>query len=83
MASKPMTKTQLVAALADRHGHRQEIRWRGTGRCTGLITDEVSGGGAVTLPGVGKSIAASVRSAWCVTPPRASRSTKMPTRSSK
>ena len=30
--AKPMTKTQLVAALAEDMGDRQEIRRRGTGR---------------------------------------------------
>ena len=54
MASKPMTKTQLVAALADRMGTDKKSAAEALDAVTGIITDEVSAGGAVTLPGVGK-----------------------------
>ena len=54
MATKPMTKTQLVAALAERMDTDKKSASAALDAITGLITDEVSGGGAVTLPGVGK-----------------------------
>ena len=54
MATKPMTKTQLVAALAERMDTDKKSATAALEAITGLITDEVSGGGAVTLPGVGK-----------------------------
>ncbi|MDF1873875.1 HU family DNA-binding protein [Vannielia sp.] len=54
MATKPMTKTQLVAALADKMDSDKKSAAAALEAITGIITDEVSGGGAVTLPGVGK-----------------------------
>ena len=54
MAAKPMTKTQLVTALADRMGTDKKAAGGAIEALTGLITDEVAGGGAVTLPGIGK-----------------------------
>ncbi|WP_425040376.1 HU family DNA-binding protein [Primorskyibacter sp. S187A] len=52
--SKPMTKTQLVAALAEEMGTDKKAAGGALDAICGLITREVSGGGAVTLPGVGK-----------------------------
>lgn len=52
--AKPLTKTQLVAALADRMGSDKKTAGAALDAVTGVITSEVSGGGAVTLPGVGK-----------------------------
>lgn len=52
--TKPMTKTQLVAALADEMGADKKTAGAALDAITGLITKEVAGGGAVTLPGVGK-----------------------------
>lgn len=52
--SKPMTKTQLVAALADEMGADKKTAGTALDAMVGIITNEVSGGGAVTLPGVGK-----------------------------
>ena len=52
--SKPMTKTQLVAALAEEMGSDKKSAAAALDAITGIITKEVSGGGAVTLPGVGK-----------------------------
>ncbi len=52
--AKPMTKTQLVAALADKMGTDKKSAASALDAVTGIITDEVSAGGAVTLPGVGK-----------------------------
>ena len=54
MASKPMTKTQLVAALAEEMGSDKKSASAALDAVCNLITNEVSGGGAVTLPGVGK-----------------------------
>ena len=52
--SKPMTKTQLVAALAEDMGTDKKSAAAALDAMCNLITREVSGGGAVTLPGVGK-----------------------------
>ena len=52
--SKPMTKTQLVAALAGEMGADKKSASGALDAMCNLITREVSGGGAVTLPGVGK-----------------------------
>ncbi len=52
--SKPMTKTQLVAALSEEMGTVKKSANAALDAICGLITREVSGGGAITLPGVGK-----------------------------
>ena len=52
--SKPMTKTQLVAALADEMGSDKKSASAALDAVCNIITREVSGGGAVALPGVGK-----------------------------
>ncbi|GGD20707.1 HU family DNA-binding protein [Sinisalibacter lacisalsi] len=52
--AKPMTKTQLVAALADEMGGDKKTASSALDAIVSVITKEVSGGGAVTLPGVGK-----------------------------
>jgi len=52
--AKPMTKTQLVAALADEMASDKKSASAALDAIIGVITKEVSGGGAVTLPGVGK-----------------------------
>lgn len=54
MATKAMTKTQLVAALAEKMDTDKKSASAALDAITDLITEEVSGGGAVTLPGVGK-----------------------------
>ena len=54
MAQKPMTKTQLVAALAEKMDVQKKEAGEALDAITAIITDEVSSGGAVTLPGVGK-----------------------------
>ena len=54
MANKPMTKTQLVAALAEEMGTDKKAATGALDAAISIITREVSGGGAVTLPGVGK-----------------------------
>ena len=52
--SKPMTKPQLVAALSEEMGTDKKSANAALDAICGLITREVSGGGAITLPGVGK-----------------------------
>lgn len=52
--AKPMTKAQLVAALAEKSGTDKKTAAAGLEALLDIITEEVSGGGAVTLPGVGK-----------------------------
>lgn len=54
MATKPLTKTQLVNALADKMDSDKKSATTALDAIVSVITDEVSGGGAVTLPGVGK-----------------------------
>ncbi|NDR57697.1 HU family DNA-binding protein [Aliiruegeria sabulilitoris] len=54
MATKPMTKTQLVAAIAEAMDADKKTATAALDAVTGIITSEVSGGGAVTLPGIGK-----------------------------
>jgi DNA-binding protein HU-beta len=52
--SKPMTKTQLVAALADAMGSDKKTASAALDAIAEVVAREVSGGGAVTLPGLGK-----------------------------
>ena len=52
--AKPMTKTQLVAALAEEMDADKKTAAGALDAVVAIITREVSGGGAVTLPGVGK-----------------------------
>jgi DNA-binding protein HU-beta len=52
--AKPMTKTQLVAALAEEMGVDKKSASGALDAIIAIITREVSNGGAVTLPGVGK-----------------------------
>lgn len=52
--NKPMTKTQLVAALAEEMGSDKKTAAGALDAVTAIITREVSAGGAVTLPGIGK-----------------------------
>jgi DNA-binding protein HU-beta len=54
MATKPMTKTQLVAALAEKMGSDKKTAGEALDAMTAIVTDEVANGGAVTLPGIGK-----------------------------
>jgi DNA-binding protein HU-beta len=54
MAQKPLTKTQLVAALAEGAELDKKTASAALDTLTDIITREVTGGGAVTLPGIGK-----------------------------
>lgn len=51
---KPMTKTQLVAALAEKIGSDKKTANAALDALSAIVTHEVSGGGAVVLPGLGK-----------------------------
>ena len=52
--SKPMTKTQLVAAIAEAMGSDKKTAGAALDAVTTVVTQEVAAGGAVTLPGLGK-----------------------------
>lgn len=52
--SKPMTKTQLVAALAEAMGSDKKTANAALDALSALVAKEVASGGAVTLPGLGK-----------------------------
>ena len=52
--AKPMTKTQLVAALAEHMGSDKKSAGSALDALSEVIIKEVAAGGAVTLPGVGK-----------------------------
>lgn len=52
--AKPLTKSQLVTALAEEMGADKKSATAALDAMIAVITREVSGGGAVTLPGVGK-----------------------------
>lgn len=54
MTQKPMTKTQLVAALAQNTGLDKAAANRALDALTEIVTKEVASGGAVNLPGLGK-----------------------------
>jgi DNA-binding protein HU-beta len=54
MANKPLTKAQLVAALAEKMGSDKKTANAAVDALSEIITAEVAGGGAVTLPNVGK-----------------------------
>ncbi|RLL72293.1 HU family DNA-binding protein [Paenirhodobacter hankyongi] len=52
--SKPMTKTQLVAAVAEAMGSDKKTASAALDAVAAVVTKEVAEGGAVTLPGIGK-----------------------------
>ena len=54
--SKPMTKTQLVAALADAMGSDKKTANAALDAIAAVVTREVAAGGTVTLPGLGKVV---------------------------
>ena len=54
MTQKPMTKTQLVAAIAESASLDKATANRALEALTEIVTKEVADGGAVTLPGLGK-----------------------------
>ena len=56
MTQKPMTKTQLVAALAEATGSDKATANAALQAITDIVTNEVAAGGSVTLPGLGKFV---------------------------
>ncbi|WP_172326979.1 HU family DNA-binding protein [Mangrovicoccus sp. HB161399] len=52
--TKPLTKTQLVAAVAEAMETDKKTATAALDAIADIITSEVAKGGAVTLPGVGK-----------------------------
>ncbi|MGY6704550.1 HU family DNA-binding protein [Roseinatronobacter sp.] len=54
MTTKPMTKTQLVAALAEEMGADKKTAIAAIDAVSAVVLREVAAGGAVTLPGIGK-----------------------------
>ncbi len=54
--SKPMTKTQLVAALAEAMGSDKKTAGSALDAIAAVVAREVSAGGAVNLPGLGKVV---------------------------
>mgnify|MGYP000939907767 FL=1 len=52
--NKPMTKTQLVAALAEEMDADKKVASAALDAVAAIVAREVAAGGAVTLPGVGK-----------------------------
>ena len=51
-----MTKTQLLAALADAMGSDKKTAGAALDAIAAVVTREVAAGGAVTLPGLGKMV---------------------------
>lgn len=54
MTQKPMTKTQLVAAIAETASLDKAAANRALEALAEIVTKQVADGGAVTLPGLGK-----------------------------
>lgn len=54
LMNKPMTKTQLIAALAEEMGADKKTATTALDAVAAIVTREVSAGGAITLPGLGK-----------------------------
>lgn len=52
--SKPLTKTELVAAIAEAMGSDKKTANAALEAISTVVTKEVATGGAVTLPGIGK-----------------------------
>ena len=52
--SKPMTKTQLIAAVAEVMGADKKMAGAALDAIAAVVTREVAGGGTVVVPGLGK-----------------------------
>jgi DNA-binding protein HU-beta len=52
--NKPMTKSQLVAAITEETGFDKKTASAQLDALSTIITREIAAGGAVTLPGIGK-----------------------------
>lgn len=53
---KPMTKTQLIAAMADTMGSDKKTAGAALDAIATIVGREVAQGGAVVLPGLGKVV---------------------------
>lgn len=53
---KPMTKTQLLAAMADAMGSDKKTAGAALDAIAEIVAREVAAGGSVTLPGLGKVV---------------------------
>ena len=56
MTTKPMTKTQLVAAIADAMGADKKTATSALDAIAAIVAREVAAGGSVALPGLGKVV---------------------------
>jgi len=54
--SKPMTKTQLVAAIAEEMGSDKKSASSALDAIAAVVAREVANGGSVALPGIGKVV---------------------------
>ena len=54
--SKPITKTQLLAAMADTMGADKKTAASALDALAEIVARDVAAGGAVTLPGLGKMV---------------------------
>lgn len=54
--TKPMTKTQLLAAIADTMGADKKTAGAALDAIAAVVAREVAAGGSVTLPGLGKVV---------------------------
>jgi len=54
MSQKPMTKTQLVSAMAEACGCDKQSANQSLEALAQIVSKEVASGGAVTVPGLGK-----------------------------
>lgn len=54
MTTKPMTKTQLVAALSEKTGTDKKTANAALDALADIVMSEVAAGGAITVPGIGK-----------------------------
>ncbi|MGL6211322.1 MAG: HU family DNA-binding protein [Paracoccaceae bacterium] len=54
--NKPMTKTQLVAAVAEAMGSDKKTAAAAMDAIAAVVAREVAAGGAVNLPGLGKVV---------------------------
>jgi len=54
--AKPMTKAQLVSALAEKMGSDKKTAAGALTALSGLVNDEIVKGGAIAIPGVGKIV---------------------------
>lgn len=54
--SKPMTKAQLVTAVAEAMGSDKKTATAALDAIGTVVANEVTNGGAVTIPGIGKVV---------------------------